>query len=87
MMKNNGIKNLLIDFGGVLINLERQTCLNNFKRIGIENIEHFIDPYHQQGAFMQLEKGLITPSEFRNELRKLAKKPITDQQIDNAWNS
>ncbi|KAA6351996.1 HAD family phosphatase [termite gut metagenome] len=86
-MKNNGIKNLLIDFGGVLINLERQTCLNNFKNIGIEDIECFIDPYRQQGAFMQLEKGLITPSEFRNELRQLAKKPVTDEQIDAAWNS
>ncbi|KAA6350478.1 HAD family phosphatase [termite gut metagenome] len=86
-MKNNGIKNLLIDFGGVLINLERQTCLNNFKNIGIENIENLIDPYRQQGAFMQLEKGLITPSEFRDELRQLAKKPVTDEQIDVAWNS
>ncbi|KAA6345708.1 HAD family phosphatase [termite gut metagenome] len=86
-MKNNGIKNLLIDFGGVLINLERQTCLNRFKNIGIEQIEGLINPYYQQGAFMQLEKGMITPSEFRNELRQLAKKPVTDEQIDAAWNS
>jgi putative hydrolase of the HAD superfamily len=86
-MKNKSIKNLLIDFGGVLINLERQTCLNRFKDIGIENIERFIDPYCQQGAFMELEKGVITPSEFRDELRQLAKKPVTDEQIDTAWNS
>ncbi|KAA6308181.1 HAD family phosphatase, partial [termite gut metagenome] len=86
-MKISGIKNLLIDFGGVLVNLDRQACLNNFKSIGIEDIESFIDPYRQQGAFMQLEKGLITLSEFRNELRKLSKKPVTDEQIDGAWNS
>ena len=30
-MKNKGIKNLLIDLGGVLINLDRQRCMENFK--------------------------------------------------------
>ncbi|KAA6322836.1 HAD family phosphatase [termite gut metagenome] len=86
-MEISGIKNLLIDFGGVLVNLDRQACLNNFKSIGIEDIASFIDPYRQQGAFMQLEKGLITLSEFRDELRELSKKPVTDEQIDDAWNS
>jgi putative hydrolase of the HAD superfamily len=86
-MRENGIRNLLIDFGGVLVNLDRQACLSNFKQIGIEDIGDFIDPYRRQGAFIQLEKGLITPSEFRNELRKFAKQPVTDEQIDTAWNS
>ncbi|MDR2858885.1 MAG: HAD family phosphatase [Mediterranea sp.] len=86
-MGKSGIRNLLIDFGGVLVNLDRQACLSNFKDIGIENIESFVDSYRQQGMFMQLEKGLITPSEFRNELRELSGKPVTDEQIDAAWNS
>ncbi|KAA6343709.1 HAD family phosphatase [termite gut metagenome] len=86
-MGKSGIRNLLIDFGGVLVNLDRQACLSNFKDIGIENIESFVDSYRQQGMFMQLEKGLITPSEFRSELRELSGKPVTDEQIDAAWNS
>lgn len=86
-MRRKGIKNLLIDFGGVLINLDRPRCLKNFENLGVRGVEKLIDPYRQQGLFMQLEKGLITPSEFRDEIRALAKKPLTDTQIDDAWNS
>ncbi|KAA6343502.1 HAD family phosphatase [termite gut metagenome] len=86
-MKIDNIKNLLIDFGGVLINLDRPTCIRNFRNLGLTNIESLIDPYRQQGLFMLLEKGLVTATEFRDELRKQSNKPMTDIQIDTAWNS
>jgi putative hydrolase of the HAD superfamily len=86
-MEISGIKNLLIDFGGVLVNLNRQICIDNFKNIGLEGIEQFINSYRQHGVFMQLEKGQLTPAEFREEVRKLAKRQVTDEQIDAAWNS
>ena len=38
-MKNKGIKNLLIDLGGVLINLDRQRCMENFKKLGFTDVE------------------------------------------------
>jgi putative hydrolase of the HAD superfamily len=38
-MKINNIKNLLIDFGGVLVNLDRPTCIENFRNLGVKNIE------------------------------------------------
>ena len=34
-MKSKGIKNLLIDLGGVLINLDRQRCIENFQKLGL----------------------------------------------------
>lgn len=86
-MKNKGIKNLLIDFGGVLIDLDREHCIKNFKKLGFENIEDFLNIYHQQGAFMDHEKGLISPAEFRDEVRRLMGKPASDQEIDAVWNS
>lgn len=86
-MKNKGIKNLLIDFGGVLIDLDRTHCIENFKKLGFENIEEMLNIYHQQGVFMAQEKGLATPAEFHDELRKMIGKPVTDEQLDAAWNS
>lgn len=86
-MKNRGIKNLLIDLGGVLINLDRQRCVENFKKLGIPNVEKHLDVYHQDGIFMQLEKGLITPADFRNGIRGMMDKVVSDKQIDAAWNS
>ncbi|MBP1613387.1 MAG: yihX [Bacteroidetes bacterium] len=86
-MKREGIKNLIIDFGGVLIDLDRQRCVDNFKKIGFQKVDEFIDPYRQQGFFMEFEKGLITASDFRNAIREQTDKLITDEQIDAAWNT
>ena len=36
------IKNIIFDFGVVLINLERERFLNNFKAIGVKNIESLL---------------------------------------------
>ena len=86
-MKRKGIKNLLIDFGGVLINLDRPRCIENFKKLGLQNVDELLNVYHQQGIFMQQEKGLVTSAEFRDVIRQMVGKPLTDQQIDDAWNS
>lgn len=86
-MKKKGIKNLLIDFGGVLINLDRQRCIENFHHLGLENVEQQLGLYNQKGYFMQQERGAITSAQFRDGIRQLMEKPATDQQIDAAWNS
>ena len=65
-MKSKGIKNLLIDLGGVLINLDRERCIENFKKIGFQNIEEKFCTHQLDGIFLQQEKGLITPAEFRD---------------------
>lgn len=86
-MRKKGIKNIIFDFGGVLVNLNRQRCIESFKQLGLGCVESLIDPFAQQGIFMQLEKGLITAADFRDQIRALADQPLTDEQIDNAWNS
>ena len=65
-MKSKGIKNLLIDLGGVLINLDRQRCIENFQKLGLRNVEDLLDIHNPNGLLMQQEKGLITPAEFRD---------------------
>ena len=37
-----GIKNLIIDLGGVLINLTRNRCIEAFENLGVENIREQI---------------------------------------------
>ena len=76
-----GIKNLLIDFGGVLIDLDRPRCIENFRKLGIQNVDELLNVYHQQGIFMQQEKGLVSAAEFRDNIREMAGKSLTDQQI------
>ncbi|WP_291529024.1 HAD family hydrolase [Bacteroides sp. UBA939] len=86
-MKKEGIKNLIIDFGGVLIDLNRQRCIENFAKLGMPNVEEMLDVCHQQGFFLQHEKGLITGGEFRDAIRERIGEDVSDDRIDSAWNS
>ena len=47
-MKRKGIKNLIFDFGGVLINLDRQRCIENFRKLGLEKVDELLVMYSQQ---------------------------------------
>lgn len=85
-MQNN-IKNLIIDLGVVLIDLNRSHCIEAFKKLGIESIDTMIDVCHHDAMFNRFEKGDITPNEFRDKIRKLTTKKLTDEQIETAWNA
>ena len=86
-MKGKGFKNLLIDFGGVLIDLDRQRCIDNFKKLGCAQIDEQLNVYHQEGFFKLHEMGVISSTEFRNKIRETIGRPVNDKQIDEAWNS
>ena len=81
------IKNIIFDFGGVLIDLDRERCLDSFRQLGMANAEQMLDVCHQQGFFLQYEKGLIDTAEFRNRIREQIGKQISDEEIDAAWNT
>jgi len=81
------IKNLIFDFGGVIIDIEPIRVGNSFREMGVKNIEIVHEAAISRGLYLELEKGLITPAEFRNGLREVSGVKLTDEQIDSAWNS
>lgn len=85
MKIKEGITTLIFDFGGVIINLDLPRCIRNLTNLGIENIEQYLSNFGQKEFFLQYEKGFIGTLEFRNKIRKLTSKNVTDDQIDAAW--
>jgi epoxide hydrolase-like predicted phosphatase len=83
----SNISTLIFDFGGVLIDLDMNQSILNFKKLGVENVENYLSNFGQSGFFMQLEKGKISADEFRSEIRKMTANTITDKEIDDAWNA
>lgn len=80
-------KALILDFGGVLLNIDYDAPIKAFAALGIEN---FGSHFHQasQSDFMdKFEKGECSNEAFRNHLRLFSNHDLTDQQIDDAWNS
>ncbi|MCD8135743.1 MAG: HAD family phosphatase [Parabacteroides gordonii] len=78
-----GIKNLIIDFGGVIINLTRNRCVEAFENFGVPDVRDRI--LNSKDLFMQIEMGTITSAEFRDGIRHLTRQHLTDRQIDAAW--
>ena len=77
--------NLLFDFGGVLVDLDKSRCIDAFDAVGFD-IRPCLGTYAQAGIFSKLERGLVSVPEFCNELRKLSGKPdLTDETIVEAW--
>ena len=82
-----GIKNLLFDQGGVIVDIERGRCLEELRRLGMEAPERFVGLYKQDGPFFALENGDITLDEFHDALRPLMPSGVTNEQMDYAFSS
>ncbi len=80
------IQNLLFDLGGVIMDIKKDNCVQALRLIGFKNPEEYLGEYSQKGPFGQLEQGLISPDEFRAFIRSRIEVPVTDEQIDNAFN-
>jgi len=85
-MVEKGIKNLIIDLGGVLVDFEYDRCVEEFQKIGLPDANKAIAAFKQKGYFRDYEKGFITSEEFRDEIRKqMVNEDISDELIDAAW--
>lgn len=87
MMENNSFDTLVFDLGGVLINLNKQACVDAFRALGFDDVEKYLGEYEQQGIFGQLEAGDISPAKFRDGVRSAMGKSVSDEEIDRAFNA
>ena len=84
---NTPIRSVIFDLGGVILPIDYQLTNKKFQEIGFTNFHETFTQSVQNHTFDLLDKGLIAPAAFRDEIRKLAAKDITDAHIDEAWNA
>lgn len=87
MISLEGIDNIIFDLGGVILNIDYHRSAEAFKKLGAENFDELYSQAKQSDLFDRLETGMISPSEFRDEVRELFSANWSDQEIDNAWNA
>ena len=85
MKQFKNITTIIFDFGGVIVNLDLPQCIQNFKNLGLVDVEKYLSNYGQSGFFLKWESGELGIDDFRNEIRKLTSNELTDNQIDDAW--
>lgn len=82
------IKNIIFDFGGVLVDLDKQRCIEAFDKIGAHKIVKYVDECRQEDLFHDLEVGNTGIGDFCREVRHLSSGcKASDEEICNAWNS
>ncbi len=81
------IRNIIFDMGGVLLDLDRERCVEAFRDLGFPQADSMLDPYTQTGIFGALESGHATPSDLFNYVRRESGLPISDDEIASALNS
>ncbi len=82
----NGIRNLMFDLGGVIIDLDRQRCVDALVALGDSHADELLGLSMQKGEFMKLEEGKISAADFYNEMRRRIGRPVSDNEIADAIN-
>lgn len=82
------MRNIIFDFGGVLVNLDRKRCIDAFTRIGAGAIAGYVDECRQEDLFHDLEVGDTGVGQFCDAVRQACGGcNATDEDICGAWDA
>lgn len=85
MMK--GIRHIIFDLGGVLINLDYGLTEKAFVEAGITNFPELYSQLAQTDLFDKLETGKISGEEFITTIGNAGNTPLSEQQVLDCWNA
>lgn len=81
------IKNIIFDFGNVLLNINPELTASAFRKLGIRVESDFFGGRGSLELMLRFERGQATPDEFRHSVAASLKEKVTYAQIDEAWNA
>ncbi|MGZ3883314.1 MAG: HAD family hydrolase [Bacteroidia bacterium] len=82
-----GIKNVIFDLGGVIINLDLNRTIREFNRVSQIPFENIYTQAAQAELFNLFDKGKIPESDFFAELKKQIAFTGSDDVLIKAWNA
>lgn len=81
------IKNIILDLGGVLLNINYQLTIDAFKQLGIKDFQSLYTQANQTDLFNQFEKGEISRDNFIDGVKNYLPESTSNKDIINAWNA
>ena len=81
------IRNIVLDWGGILIDLDEQRSIDEFHRIGAFKVADYVEYCRVEDMFLRLELGQIDTAQFCIEARE--QDPAyegSDEALCHAWN-
>ncbi len=82
-----GIKNIIFDLGGVIINLDNKRTEDAFVTLGARNFSQFFGHGFAASFFKEYELGKISDLDFIESLRQMGNLKVPGEKIITAWNA
>ncbi|NQV52320.1 MAG: HAD family phosphatase [Flavobacteriales bacterium] len=82
----NDVRAVILDLGGVILNIDYQLTIDAFHALGFESFEEQYSKLQQSGLFDGLETGQISRSAFITTIQQQAP-DATAAQVIHAWNA
>ncbi len=86
-MAKSRIKNIIFDYGGVIIDVDYFRTQKAFEKLGVAHFDEQYSQLRQQPLFDDFETGKISENTFREELNKQLGRSFSTEKIDEAWNA
>ena len=86
LCKMKNIKAIIFDLGAVILNINYQNTINEFRKLGVKNPSSFYSKTYQTKLFDQIETGKISEQDFLLEIQKKTTN-ANIAEVTNAWNS
>ena len=83
----NGIRNIIFDLGGVIINLDNQRTEDAFIALGSRPLKEYFGHGHAASFFKDYEVGSISDQQFIDNIKSLTGITVPDEEIIRAWNA
>lgn len=85
-MNQSDIKNVMVDLGGVMIDLDRDRCARAFESLGLADADDMLGLYSQKEPFLSVETGDLSVAQFYDELRGMIGRSVDDVEFEIAFN-
>jgi len=82
-----GIKNIIFDLGGVILNLDNQRTEDAFTSLGVKDFRSYFGHGHASSFFKEYEVGRLNDKQFVDSIRQLTGLSVSDEAIVDSWNA
>lgn len=82
----SAIDAIVLDFGGVLYDIDYHAPARAFRALGMQNFEEIYSQASQTDLFDRLETGKISNSDFIDALHSYVPEGVTKGEVLEAWN-
>jgi FMN phosphatase YigB (HAD superfamily) len=83
----DGIRNIIFDFGGVIIEIEFDRVRKAFRDLGMDNFDDHFTKFRQSPVFDRFDTGRVSEDEFFSEIEKHLPEGVRREEVIAAWNA